>query len=87
MFLVFAGYTLVYAAVAKQGAFATDPWAGLFADAYEDLPPINLEGTTIQPSYTGPTPTPPGFGTLQPPVLNAPQPRINRRAISDTFLG
>lgn len=32
--LVFGGYTLVYAATAKQGRFATDPWSGLFADAY-----------------------------------------------------
>lgn len=32
--LTFAGYTLVYAAVANRGRFATDPWAGLFADAY-----------------------------------------------------
>jgi len=32
--LIFGGYTLVYAATAKQGKFATEPWAGLFADAY-----------------------------------------------------
>jgi len=32
--LIFAGYTLVYGAVAKGGRFATDPWAGLYADAY-----------------------------------------------------
>lgn len=32
--LVFGGYSLVYAAVANQGKFATEPWAGLFADAY-----------------------------------------------------
>ncbi len=32
--LIFAGYTFVYAAVAKQGKFVTEPWAGLFADAY-----------------------------------------------------
>ena len=32
--LTFMGYTLVYAAIAKQGRFATDPWTGLFADAY-----------------------------------------------------
>lgn len=25
---------LIYAAVANQGKFATEPWAGLFADAY-----------------------------------------------------
>lgn len=32
---VMAGYTLVYAAVANHGQFATEPWAALFADAYE----------------------------------------------------
>lgn len=32
--LLLGGYTLVYAAVADAGKFATDPWAGLFADAY-----------------------------------------------------
>jgi hypothetical protein len=32
--LIFAGYTLVYGAVAKGGRFATDPWAGLYLDAY-----------------------------------------------------
>jgi len=32
--LVFGGYTLVYAAVASGGKFATEPWAGLYADAY-----------------------------------------------------
>lgn len=32
--LMFSGYTLIYASVANQGRFATDPWAGLFADAY-----------------------------------------------------
>lgn len=32
--LVFAGYTLIYAAVAAGGKFATEPWAGLYADAY-----------------------------------------------------
>jgi hypothetical protein len=34
MILTFAGYTLIYAAVANQGIFATEPWNGLFADAY-----------------------------------------------------
>lgn len=32
--LIFIGYTLIYAAIANQGKFATDPWAGLYADAY-----------------------------------------------------
>jgi len=33
--LTFIGYTLVYAAVANKGRFATTPWAGVFRDAYE----------------------------------------------------
>lgn len=32
--LLFAGYVLVYAAVANRGVMATDPWLGLFTDAY-----------------------------------------------------
>lgn len=32
--LTFGGYILVYAAVAHGGEFATEPWAGLYADAY-----------------------------------------------------
>lgn len=32
--LIFGGYMLIYAAVANQGKFATEPWAGIFADAY-----------------------------------------------------
>lgn len=32
--LLLAGYLLVYAAVAKNGRFATEPWEGLFHDAY-----------------------------------------------------
>jgi hypothetical protein len=32
--LLFGGYMLVYAATARGGKFATEPWAGLYADAY-----------------------------------------------------
>ena len=32
--LLFGGYMLVYAAVAAGGKYATEPWAGLYADAY-----------------------------------------------------
>jgi hypothetical protein len=32
--LIFGGYTLIYAATANRGRFATDPWTSLFADAY-----------------------------------------------------
>lgn len=38
IFLVFVGYMFVYAAVAAGGMFATEPWAGLFADAYTGTP-------------------------------------------------
>lgn len=34
--LIFSGYILVYAAVAAGGKFATEPWAGLFYDAYTE---------------------------------------------------
>lgn len=37
--LVFVGYTLVYAATANHGRFATNPWTGVVADAYLDGPP------------------------------------------------
>lgn len=33
---MFAGYALVYAAVANHGKYATDPWQGLFTDAYTE---------------------------------------------------
>lgn len=32
--LILGGYTLVYAAVAKSGKFALEPWSGLLSDAY-----------------------------------------------------
>jgi hypothetical protein len=42
--LIFGGYVLVYAATANQGEFATEPWAGLFADAYTS----SLAGASAQ---------------------------------------
>ena len=33
--LTFTGYLLVYAATANHGAFATSPWTGVLADAYD----------------------------------------------------
>lgn len=50
--LIFSGYALIYAAVAAGGKFATEPWAGLFADAYTETfhgqekakPVTNLQG-------------------------------------------
>lgn len=32
--LLLGGYLLIYAAVAKGGRFAAQPWEGLFHDAY-----------------------------------------------------
>lgn len=32
--LLLGGYLLVYAAVARGGRFAAQPWEGLFHDAY-----------------------------------------------------
>lgn len=34
LLMLFGGYMLVYAATAAGGKFATEPWAGLFTDAY-----------------------------------------------------
>lgn len=36
--MILAGYTLIYAAIADHGKFATNPWAGLFMDAYHKNP-------------------------------------------------
>lgn len=47
---VFGGYILVYASVARGGKFATDPWAGLYADAYEDT---GAAATTTAAAPTG----------------------------------
>lgn len=33
--LLLGGYTFIYAAVARGGVFATEPWMGLVSDAYE----------------------------------------------------
>lgn len=37
--LIFSGYTLIYASTARGGKFATDPWLGLFMDAYDTPDP------------------------------------------------
>lgn len=49
--LLFAGYTLVYAAVANGGKFAATPWEALRADAYTGGPP----GAAGSPSAGGTT--------------------------------
>lgn len=49
--LVFAGYVFVYASVAAGGKFATEPWAGLFADAYTGAQVTgNTSGAVTGPS-------------------------------------
>ena len=53
--LLLAGYVLVYASVAADGRFATDPWKGLFADAYTNsvvLPTIAQTKQGITPDQT-----------------------------------
>lgn len=55
------GYTLVYAAVANHGAFATNPWAALVADAYTGKHPKVAEGSGAQPSSPGVGPGGQGF--------------------------
>ena len=67
VYLLLGGYVLVYAAVAGGGKFATDPWAGLFTDAYKKAP----VGGIPTPPPTGrrrgmPFVVPPGFAPLQP---------------------
>ena len=57
---VFFGYMLVYASTAAGGKFATEPWAGLFADAYTGAP--------ITP---GINPQAAGVGSFSPSVQNA----------------
>jgi hypothetical protein len=51
---VFAGYVFLYASVASGGKFATEPWAGLFADAYTgaQIPTGNTSGTITNQQLT-----------------------------------
>lgn len=44
--LLFGGYMLVYAATANHGKFATEPWAGLVADAYDRTTPPPASSST-----------------------------------------
>lgn len=61
--LLFFGYTLVYASVAHGGVFATDPWNGIFADAYTDVtnggsaPSSGSTGSSGTVKQKGPTAT------------------------------
>lgn len=43
----FIGYVLVYGSVANHGRFATEPWSGLFADAYTGETLDNALGGTV----------------------------------------
>ena len=64
---MFGGYTLVYAAVAKGGVFATEPWASWFADAYVGGPLSNQQAaqeagpgfTPLSPNFPKPLPSRP----------------------------
>lgn len=64
LFLMFTGYTLIYAGIANQGQFAENPWMGLFADAYPTVsgssgggaaPNSSPGAQTAPPSLTGPS--------------------------------
>jgi hypothetical protein len=65
MFL-FAGYLLVYAATANHGAFATEPWAGVLADAYTDVQTDTGGESSPAPSSSSKAPRPrlPRVGTF-----------------------
>lgn len=73
MILVFIGYTLIYAAVANRGRFATDPWGALLADAYDTTP-----GTPSAVSPLPPTTSP----TVDPTAPAATRPVITRNIIA-----
>lgn len=45
--LLLGGYLLVYAAIAKNGRFATEPWEGLFHDAYVGNPDSSNKNQNI----------------------------------------
>jgi len=64
IFLLFSGYALVYASVAAGGKYATEPWLGLFVDAYTDVPIINV--VNVAPGTPGAM-TIPGLGLVAPP--------------------
>lgn len=57
---LFVGYCFIYAAVAAGGKFATEPWAVLFADAYEAPDPTSQQfAQAAGPGYTPLSPVSP----------------------------
>lgn len=65
--LLFGGYVLVYASVANGGKFATEPWAGLFTDAYDVQP--NLSATPGAGGTPGVSGSPKPLRPRKPPVV------------------
>lgn len=67
--VMFVGYTLIYAAVANRGKFATEPWLGLMGDAY--LP--SAPGPSSASGDTTPSVSP---GATTPPASHVTRGRI-----------
>lgn len=67
--LIFAGYTLIYAAVARQGELATDPWGALLFDVYE-TPEAQIPGSPTQGQKKGSEPDSGLFG-INGPITKA----------------
>lgn len=61
---VFFGYVFVYASTAAGGKFATEPWAGLFADAYTGTASAAAQAqvATQGPGFDTTHTTPAGYG-------------------------
>lgn len=55
---LFAGYTLIYSAVANGGRFASDPWNSVLSDAYSQPGTSSTPGSTGSASAAGATPSP-----------------------------
>lgn len=71
LFLMFSGYTLIYAGIANQGTFATNPWMGLFADAY----PVD-SSTSSGGGIGGWGPVIPGSGSAPNSSPGVPRARV-----------
>lgn len=55
---LFAGYTLIYSAVANVGVFAGDPWGAILGDAYSQPGTSSTSGATGTTTAAGATPSP-----------------------------